>query len=283
MKVLLAASPDRPATAMILERVREIVAKHAEIVAEIQADSAALSSNLRFDRLVAVGGDGTLIAQVRRILERGVPLVGVNSGRLGFLAEFDPDSLEAQGESIFGPNPLVRQRMVMDVMVTRKDNTVVFHGVAVNDAVVSAGFPFRMIELRLGFAGHTGPDVAGDGVIVSSPVGSTAYSVSAGGPIVHPDVEALVVTPICPHSLGFRPIVVPSHLDISVRVERANEGTTLMLDGQTNVRLSVGDTVNVGRHQSMARLVGNRDVTYWQQLLSKMRWAAPPTYRDRGT
>ncbi len=283
MKVLLAASPDRPATAIILDEVRRIVAKHAEIVAEIQADSAALSGSLHFDRMVAVGGDGTLIAQVRRILDRGVPLVGVNSGRLGFLAEFDPASLKAQAESIFGLNPLVRQRMVMDVMVKRKDGTVVFHGVAVNDAVVSAGFPFRMIELRLEFSGSAGPDVAGDGVIIASPVGSTAYSVSAGGPIVHPDVEALIVTPICPHSLGFRPIVVPSHLDIAVRVERANDGTTLMLDGQTNIRLAIGDTVIVGRHQSMARLVGNPDVTYWQQLLSKMRWAAPPTYRDRGT
>ena len=283
MKVLLAASPDRPATASILGEVRRIVAKHAEIVAEIQADSAALSANLLFDRMVAVGGDGTLIAQLRRILDRGMPLVGVNSGRLGFLAEFDPISLEEQADSIFGPNPLVRQRMVMDVIVKRKDGTVVYHGVAVNDVVVSAGFPFRMIELRLEFSGNVGPDVSGDGIIIASPVGSTAYTVSAGGPIVHPDVEALIVTPICPHSLGFRPIVVPSHLDISVRVERANDGTTLMLDGQTNIRLAVGDMIQVGRHQSMARLVGNPDVTYWQQLLSKMRWAAPPTYRDRGT
>ena len=282
MKVLLAASPDRPATASILDEVRRIVAKHAEIVAEIQADSAALSANLLFDRMVAVGGDGTLIAQLRRILDRGMPLVGVNSGRLGFLAEFDPISLEEQADSIFGPNPLVRQRMVMDVIVKRKDGTVVYHGVAVNDVVVSAGFPFRMIELRLEFSGNVGPDVSGDGIIIASPVGSTAYTVSAGGPIVHPDIEALIVTPICPHSLGFRPIVVPSHLDISVRVERANDGTTLMLDGQTNIRLAVGDMIQVGRHQSMARLIGNPEVTYWQQLLSKMRWAAPPTYRDRG-
>jgi len=282
MKVLLAASPDHPATALILDEVRATIAKHAEIVAELQADSAPLSANLVFDRLVAVGGDGTLIAQVRRILDRGVALVGVNSGRLGFLAEFDPASLAAHADSIFSNNPLVRQRIVMDVMVKRKDGTVVFHGVAVNDAVVSAGFPFRMIEMRLDFSGSAGPDVAGDGIIIASPVGSTAYSVSAGGPIVHPDLEALIVTPICPHSLGFRPIVVPSHLDISVRIERANEGTTLMLDGQTNIRLAVGDTVQVGRHQSMARLIGNPDVTYWHQLVSKMRWAAPPTYRDRG-
>ncbi|MSR29731.1 MAG: NAD(+)/NADH kinase [Phycisphaerales bacterium] len=282
MKALLAASPDRPTTASIIADVRKIVSAHAEIVAEVNTDSSELSANLQFDRLVAVGGDGTLIAQVRRILNRGVPLVGVNSGRLGFLAEFDLEGLANSAESVFGPNPLIRQRMVIDVSVRRRDGERVFSGVAVNDAVISAGLPFRMIELQMGFSGQPGPDIAGDGVIVASPLGSTAYNVSAGGPIVHPDVEALIVTPICPHSLAFRPIVLPSHIDVTVSVERANPGTTLVLDGQTIVRLSAGDTVIIGRHQSMARLVGNPEVTYWQQLLSKMRWAAPPTYRDRG-
>ncbi len=282
MKVLLAANPDRPTTASIIAEVRRIVAAHAEIVAEVLADSTELSANLHFDRLVAVGGDGTLISQVRRILTRGIPLVGVNSGRLGFLAEFDLDGLENEAVSVFGPTPLIRQRMVMDVTVRRRDGEMVFHGVAVNDAVVSAGLPFRMIELQMGFSGQAGPDIAGDGVIVASPLGSTAYNVSAGGPIVHPDVEALIVTPVCPHSLAFRPIVIPSHIDVTISVERANPGTTLVLDGQTNVRLTAGDIVIVGRHQSVARLVGNSTVTYWQQLLSKMRWAAPPTYRDRG-
>ncbi len=282
MRVLLAANPDRPSTASIIAEVRRIVSSHAEIVAEVLADNTELSANLGFDRMVAVGGDGTLISQVRRILARGVPLVGVNSGRLGFLAEFDVEGLEADAARIFGPDPLIRQRMVMDVSVRRRDGELVFNGIAVNDAVVSAGTPFRMIELQMGFSGQPGPDIAGDGVIVASPLGSTAYSVSAGGPIVHPDVEALIVTPVCPHSLAFRPIVIPSHVDVTISVERANPGTALVLDGQTNVRIAPGDNVIIGRHQSAARLVGNPRVTYWQQLLYKMRWAAPPTYRDRG-
>jgi NAD+ kinase len=282
MKALLAASADRPSTASILDRVRRVVAAHAEIVAETSIEATELPPHLHFDRLVAVGGDGTLISQVRRVIDRGVPLVGVNSGRLGFLAEFDAETLEREAVRIFGPSPLIRQRMVLDVSVRRRDGEPVFQGIAVNDAVVTSGVPFRMIELQIGFSGQAGPDIAGDGVIVASPLGSTAYSVSAGGPIVHPDVEALIVTPVCPHSLAFRPIVIPSHTDVTISVERANPGTSLVLDGQTNVRLALGDIVIVGRHQSVARLIGNPDVTYWQQLLSKMRWAAPPSYRDRG-
>jgi len=282
MRSLLVVSPDLPDAAAMLDRVRAVLRAHGEIVAELPADSTPVPAEFGFDRLVAVGGDGTLIAQVRRIIERGVPLIGLNSGRLGFLAEFDVASLESQAVRIFGPTPLVRHRMVMDVQVRRADGSIVYSGIAVNDAVVSAGIPFRMIELRVDFGQDTGPDIAGDGVIVASPIGSTAYNVSAGGPIVHPDVEALIVTPICAHSLAFRPIVLPSHIEVTVHVERANEGTNLAIDGQIHIRLHRGDMIRVSRHEMMARLIGNPAVTYGRQLISKMRWAAPPNYRDRG-
>jgi len=286
MRSLLTVSPDLPDAAALLERVRAVLRAHGEIVAELPADNTPVPDSLDFDRVLAVGGDGTLIAQVRRILHHGVPLIGLNSGRLGFLAEFDVASLEAHAEQIFGPTPLVCHRMVLDVQVLRADGSLVHSGIAVNDAVVSAGIPFRMIELRVDFGQDTGqdtgPDIAGDGVIVASPIGSTAYNVSAGGPIVHPDVEALIVTPICAHSLAFRPIVLPSHIEVIVHVERANEGTNLAIDGQIHVRLHRGDTIRVARHEMMARLIGNPAVTYGRQLISKMRWAAPPNYRDRG-
>ena len=120
------------------------------------------------------------------------------------------------------------------------------------------------------------------GVIVSTPIGSTAYNVSAGGPIVHPALDAMIITPIAAHSLAFRPIVLGTGGDVRVGITRANEGTTLVLDGRVTVPLKVGHTVVIARHELRARFVANPSNTYWGVLLEKMRWAAPPTYRDRG-
>jgi len=231
---------------------------------------------------VAIGGDGTFIAIARRLIDRDVPIVGVNSGRLGFLAEFDPASLERHAAMVFGAEPLLRQRIVMQVGVRRADGSSVAPEIAVNDAVVTSGPPFRMIEARLRFGSDVGPDISGDGLIVATPTGSTAYNVSAGGPIVHPDVDAFVVTPNAAHSLAFRPIVVPSDMGISIEVVRANEGTTLVLDGHVNINLRTGDRVDIARYATKSQLVGNPDGSYWGTLLSKMRWAAPPNYRERG-
>jgi NAD+ kinase len=139
-----------------------------------------------------------------------------------------------------------------------------------------------MIELALMLDGEHGPEFQGDGIIVATPVGSTAYNASAGGPIVHPDVEAIVVTPSAAHSLAFRPVVVPAHQDVSARVVRANEGTTLVLDGHINVGLRVGDTVVAGRHHAMARIVARTAGSYWDTLVDKMRWAEGPRYRAPG-
>lgn len=280
--VLLVASPDRPGVPQVLPEVRRIVGMHARIAGEMPTADAPLPSGVDFSRAVAVGGDGTFIALARRLIDRGVPIIGVNSGRLGFLAEFDPASLERHASMVFGPSPLVRQRIVMQVRVHRATGGTGASEIAVNDAVVTSGPPFRMIEARLRFGGHMGPDISGDGLIVATPTGSTAYNVSAGGPIVHPDVDAFVVTPNAAHSLAFRPIVVPSQSGIAIEVVRANEGTTLVLDGHSNIPLSAGDRVEISRYGSMSRLVGNPDGSYWGTLLSKMRWAAPPNYRERG-
>ncbi|MBX3356647.1 MAG: NAD(+)/NADH kinase [Phycisphaeraceae bacterium] len=278
--VLLLATRSRAGVGPVLEEVRRIVARHAMIVAEMEADHTAIPPSLSFDRAVVVGGDGTLISQCRRMLDRGVPLVGVHFGRLGFLAEFDDVSLATHAEQVFGPDPLVRTRMALDAVVRNAAGETVFQSIAVNDAVVTAGPPFRMIELRLHFGGEEGPLLTGDGVIVATPVGSTAYNASSGGPIVHPENEALIVTPIAPHSLSFRPIVAPSHEVLEIEVLRANEGTTLVLDGQETRPLARGERVSIARYHTQARFIGNPQVNYWRTLIEKMRWAVPPNYRS---
>jgi len=279
-EVLLIATRGRAGVGPVLEQVRRVVAHHATIVGDLEADDAPIDPALVFDRVVVVGGDGTLISQCRRVLDRGVALVGVHFGRLGFLAEFDDASLSAHADRVFGPDPLVRTRMALDVIVRDAHGATRFESVAVNDAVVTAGPPFRMIELRLRFGRDEGPLLTGDGVIVATPVGSTAYNASAGGPIVHPENEAMIVTPHSPHSLSFRPIVVPSHVAVEVEIIRANEGTALVLDGQEMRALAKGDRVSIARHHTAARFIGNPDVSYWRTLIEKMRWAVPPNYRS---
>ncbi len=234
------------------------------------------------DLAVVLGGDGTLLSQARRVVDLELPLVGVNFGRLGFLAEFDWESLQQHAKVVFGPNPPILQRMMLCAVVRDPDGTITHRALAINDCVITAGPPFRMIELRLAIDGAEGPTLGGDGVIVATPVGSTAYNVSAGGPIVDPKLHAMIVTPLAAHSLAFRPFVLCPECEIRIDVARPIEGTSLVLDGQVHVPVRQGTTVTIRRHTQKARFVGNPATTYWQILLQKMRWAAPPSYRDRG-
>jgi NAD+ kinase len=263
----------------LVPAVRAVVERHAELVAELDAGQSVPDEA---ERLVVIGGDGTLIAAIRRTLGRDIPIVGVNAGRLGVLAEFDVESLETHADEVFGTNPLVREHLVLQVTVRADDGSTRLESVAVNDCVLTAGPPFRMIELQLGLDGTEGPTLNGDGVIISTPIGSTAYNVSAGGPIVQPSVHAIAITPVAPHSLAFRPIVADAATRIEVRVTRANSGTTLVLDGQVNHQVGEGERIVVEQAGQRAVLIGNPSSPYWNTLIHKMRWAAPPTYRDRG-
>jgi NAD+ kinase len=160
-----------------------------------------------------------------------------------------------------------------------------FEAVAANEFVVTAGPPFRMISLALSIDGELGPAVNGDGLIVSSPMGSTAYNVSAGGPIVVPGVDGLCITPIAAHSLSFRPIVVPSSSRVQLRMDRVNDsdegGTTLVADGQLPHRIHAGDCIEFRGMHEHVDLVIDPKVSYWATLLGKMHWAAAPKERRR--
>ncbi len=281
-RVILLVDRTRPEVVRALAEIRADIGRCARIVGEFPTDGAPLDGELGADLAVVLGGDGTLLSQARRLVEHDLPLVGVNFGRLGFLAEFDPESLRKHASAVFAPDPPLHECMMLQADVREADGAVLHRGLAINDCVVTAGRPFRMIELALAIDGADGPVLTGDGVIVATPVGSTAYNVSAGGPIVDRSLQAMIITPLAAHSLAFRPFVLAPECRIRVAVTRANEGTTLVLDGQVTVGLRSGQTVTIGRHPSRARFVGNPSTSYWRILLEKMRWAAPPTYRDRG-
>lgn len=321
--VLLLLNRSKPEVVQAAPRVRELIGRVARIVGEFEADNEPLPEEpaSRADLVVVLGGDGTLLAQSRRCVHLGLPMLGVNLGKLGFLAEFDLDALEEQAPSLFDGSALLTQdRALLRVSVVAPDAASGTHGsggiersdLALNDAVITAGPPYRMISLRLRIDGHEGPTVTGDGLIISTPIGSTAYNASAGGPIVSPDVEAMVITPLAAHTLAFRPVVVNRHSTIEIIVERANEagsehahqadqksdlkpapapefvgeigctGTTLVLDGQVSSTLRAGQRVIIRPHARAVRFVRNPRSNYWHTLVTKMRWAAPPSMRVSG-
>jgi NAD+ kinase len=281
---LLLFDPDRAGVAAILPGVRRVLAsagvrsREEAVASDAGAAPAAATVADRVDLAVVLGGDGTLLGQARRFADAGVPIIGVNVGRLGFLAEFDLASLERHAAEVLREGAATRSRMLLHATAWRSGEMVA-SGLALNDVVVAAGPPFRMVEILLRLGPEEGPDLAGDGVIVATPVGSTAYSVSAGGPIVHPDLEAIVITPNAAHSLAFRPIVAPAETPLAIEVRRANEGTALVLDGVPLASLRVGDRIEIRRHTAKARLVANPEHAYWRTLMEKMRWAMLPSYR----
>jgi NAD+ kinase len=250
------------------------------------------------DLAVVLGGDGTLLSAARACAPRGCPVLGVNMGSVGFMAEFDLATLKAQAGSIFGTGTLLtRSAPIIRAVVRGADGAVHASEIAINEVVVTAGPPYKMVAIRLELDGSPGPRVVGDGLIVCTPTGSTAYNVSAGGPIVSPGVDAYVVTPLAAHSLSFRTIVVPFETPLMITLERTNEvevdqpdtaclpeeshGTTLMCDGQVAHRLVEGDLVEISRNPEPMHLVLSGQTTYWQTLMEKMRWATPPQPRSR--
>ena len=284
-RVIVLTNPSKPDAVAARPGVERVVASHAELIASVDADPIESPDGLdQADLAIVLGGDGTLLTQTRRLLGSGLTMLGVNFGKLGFLAEFDIASFEQHAPSVLNGGAVTRDLGLLRIELVRAGETR-FESIAINECVVTAGPPFRMIEMCLGVDGGRGPTVSGDGMIVSSPIGSTAYTLSAGGPILAPDADAMAVTPIAPHTLAFRPFVVSGASTVEIELLRVNEdscggGTTLVLDGQLPTRLEQGDRVRVGRDTRTVRFVRNPDADYWQTLIDKLGWAKPPTHRN---
>jgi NAD+ kinase len=234
---------------------------------------------------------------------RQIPLLGVNFGRLGFLASFTPKQFDQHFEEFLAGKLPISARSALETSVLASgipcrfgDPAHVtqnrrFVSTALNDAVITAGPPFHMIELEIAAngGGHDGNGAwsgiryFGDGVIVSTASGSTAYNVSAGGPIISPNVDALCVTPLCPHGLSFRPVVVSLNSTLLVTAILVNEGTTIFCDGQESTQLLTGDRVVIRKSAEPVLLVENPQSQEWHTLAAKLKWAANPEYNTPRT
>lgn len=271
-RVYLLANPDKKSAPAVLEELRAFAASRCEVVgAELKRDGSIPPA----DRVIVIGGDGTLIGVARQLADKQVPLIGVNVGKLGFLAEFSVEELRSQFDRAMTDDSLVRRRAVLQVTVARGGRDVEKH-LAVNDCVIQEGPPFRMIRLDVSVNGEALTRVSGDGLIVCTPTGSTAHNLSAGGPIMQPDVDAMILTPLAPHSLTHKPLVVDRDSVIEIVADAANEGTTLIVDGQVSAPLGCKDRVTVRRFASDCLFVRNPMYGKWHKLITKLHWGQSP-------
>lgn len=223
------------------------------------------------DVLLILGGDGTMLNAARLAGERGIPILGVNMGGLGFLTEVRLEHLYPSLERVFANEYVLDERLMLGTHIHRHGETVA-QGVVLNDVVISKGTLARMIELRIAIQGQFVTNLRGDGLIVSTPTGSTAYSLSAGGPIINPAVRSLILAPICPHTLTHRPLIVPNDVEIEVSLTSKDEGAMATLDGQVGVAMTQGDTVALKVSEHRTRLIRFPESSYYGVLREKLKW-----------
>jgi NAD+ kinase len=226
--------------------------------------------------IVVLGGDGTLIGMADRIAETAasVPILGVNFGSLGFLTEITLPELYPSLESVLKGTAQIEERMMLRSR-TLRGGEVHTDRLALNDVVITKGALSRIIDLEVEIGGRPIMRVRADGLIVASPTGSTAYNLAAGGPILHPEVDALLLTPIAPHMLTNRPVVVPASSDVRVRpaVNGSNEEVYITIDGQSGHALQSEDEIAITRAEHPLRLVRASTRTYFDVLRQKLKWS----------
>lgn len=242
----------------------------------LQTNAAETCDRNRLGRecqlVVVVGGDGTILNAARTLADFGVPLVGVNLGRLGFLADVSPDRMLQSLDRIVDGDHRQEQRFLLHAELSRGGQRVA-EGDALNDVVLHKWDAARMIEFETYVDGQFVYSQRSDGLVVSTPTGSTAYALSAGGPILHPKLDAVVLVPVCPHTLTNRPLVVTGDSCIEVVVSDSNDGhAQITCDGQINFQMQPGDRVRISKKSALITLIQPPGHNYYDILRAKLHW-----------
>jgi len=279
-RLAIFSHPDRQKVAEVVEEFQDFARGRAEIVASRGIDGCSDNALENCDFAVVFGGDGSIISAARNLCQAGIPLIGVNLGKLGFLAEFNVGEFMRFFDDIVSKKIPIEKRMLLNCKVfdSSNQNKEKFSSVVVNDVFITAGPLHRIIELKMAVNGQPIAGCVGDGLIISTPTGSTAYNLSAGGPILADSMEAMVITPICPHSLSFRPIVISADSRVEVFCIRLSDGTAISIDGQDSIELSIGYVIKLERGKSDFFVVSNPLRTRWDTLATKLGWAEKPKY-----
>ena len=242
--------------------------------------SYELPKDLRFSRLdrelpgasmvICFGGDGTILHMAKAATRQGIPILGVNIGTMGFMAELESTELE-QLKRIAAGDYSIDERMMLDVTVHR-DRDIIFHDIGLNDVVVTKGAIARIVHLNVNCDGVQVMECGGDGVIVATPTGSTAYSLSAGGPIVEPEAKNMIITPICAHDVGSRCIVTSEKRVITVGLTKnARRNAFLSVDGGRALRMNLGDVATIKKSHLTTKLVRLKDRSFFDVVSTKFR------------
>jgi NAD+ kinase len=245
---------------------------------EIETETGCAVETLELDELAAsvdmivvLGGDGTMIATARLLDNRDVPVVGINYGSLGYLTEVRVEEMTDALAAILEGNYHLDRRVMLAAELHRGEEKLLRNRV-LNDVVISKSALARIIEIETWFDGQFVNCFRADGLIVSTPTGSTAYNLSAGGPVVYPSMNAIVVTPICPHTLSNRPLVLPDDAEIELILKTPDEEVALTLDGQVGYRMQVGDRILISKSRTTFNLMQPVNRNYFEVLRGKLKW-----------
>lgn len=280
-RIGVVARVDRPdASAVVQELARWLGARNRRVVVDRETGTLLAAGAEVVERealpglvdlIVVLGGDGTLLSVVRHVGERNVPILGVNLGGLGFLTATTLEALYPTLEAVLRGEYAAEERMVLAATLSRS-GTAIADYLALNDVVVAKGALGRPIDLEVSADGQMVTAYRADGLIIATPTGSTAYNLSAAGPILFPTVDAVVLTPICSHALTDRPIVLPGTVALEVGLVTDSRDVGLWLDGQPGLPVTAMDRVRVSRAASRVRLIRDPQKSHFQVLRAKLKW-----------
>jgi NAD+ kinase len=250
-----------------------ILEKRAADVLEVKQYATEEEIRENSDLLLVLGGDGTLISAVRILKDTDIPILGVNLGRLGFLTDTKLIDAKKTLEEVFSGNYKIEKRLKLDVVVKKGEN-ITFSTQVINDVVINKGALARIIDIDVVVNNLFMNTYRADGIIVSTPTGSTAYTLAAGGPIVYPTLNSIIVTPICPHALSHRPIVLHDNITMQLEVKNLSDKVFVTCDGQEGKKLEKDEIIFVKKSKSSANLIITKTHNYFTLLKEKLGWGA---------
>jgi NAD+ kinase len=276
MRVILLSFSGRPDIVRAVEELRPRIEQRVQVVASDFTGRMDLTP-IEADLAIVFGGDGSILRAAHQMGYRQLPVIAVNLGKLGFLADISPDELLGLLENFSLDGFHVVEYLMFECRVFREAQ-VLCHQLGLNEVAIQAGPPFAILDVDLYVDAELVTTYSGDGLIVSTPIGSTAHSLSAGGPILRQDLQAFVISPISPHTLTNRPVVDSANRVYEMVVPRPNPGTAVVVDGRVLATLRAGDRVRVERAEARFRMVAVPEHSYYRTLREKLGWGGRLQY-----